>query len=167
MGAEEIYLEYESGIKINRPELNKVLRQLKSGDTLVCTEISRITRSTKQLCEIIDLAVQRRIKLVIGDFIVDCTTGIGVMVEGMIKIMGVFAEMERNMTIERTLSGLANARAKGVRLGRPPKTINSIPKKVLEYFPMYKEGKINKSDYARVCGISRPTLYKYIEIMTD
>lgn len=167
MGAEEIYLEYESGIKLNRPELSKVLRQLKSGDTLVCTEISRITRSTKQLCEIIEFAVNNQIKLVLGTFTADCTNGIDAMTEGMVKMMGVFAEMERNMTIERIRSGLENARSRGVKLGRPPKTIKDIPRKVLDYFPMYQEGIMNISDYAKVCGVTRPTIYKYIRLMTD
>lgn len=51
-----IYLEYESGIKENRVELNKLLNIVKSGDTIIATEVSRITRSTKQLCDIIELA---------------------------------------------------------------------------------------------------------------
>lgn len=53
---EYIYLEYESGIKENRTELNKLLNIVKSGDTIFTTEVSRITRSTKQLCDIIELA---------------------------------------------------------------------------------------------------------------
>jgi len=168
MGAEEIYLEYESGIKLNRPELAKVLNHIKTGDTLAVTEISRITRSTKQLCEIMEMAVKRKIKLVIGAFVVDCIeSNVDAMTDGMIKMMGVFAEMERNMTVERILSGLAHAKAKGVRLGRPPKTVKDIPQKIIEYWPMYKDGVLNKSDYAHLCDISRPTLYKYIKLLTD
>lgn len=167
MGAEEIYLEYVSSVKFNRPELTKVFNHIERGDTLVCTEISRITRSTKQLCDIIEFSVQRGIKLVIGDFVVDCTDGINVMVEAMVKIMAVFAEMERNMIVERTVSGLANAKAKGVRLGRPSKTADDIPKKVMEFYPLYRDGSINKSDYARLCGITRPTLYKYLNILNS
>ena len=51
-----IYQEYESGTKINRVELQKLLDIVKSGDTILATEVSRITRSTKQLCDIIELA---------------------------------------------------------------------------------------------------------------
>ena len=167
MGAEEIYFEFESGTKIDRPELAKLLRHIKNGDSLVTTEISRITRSTKQLCEIIDLAVKRRLKLLIGGFTVDCREGIDPMTEGMLKMMGVFAEMERNMTVERIKSGLRNACAKGVRLGRPKLTAKDIPKKVIDCFPMHKDGQISKTDYAKLCGISRPTLYKYLAIMVD
>jgi len=167
MGAEEIYFEYESGIKQDRPELSKLLRHIKPGDTVIVTEISRITRSTKQLCEIMDMVVKNQIKLVIGGLVVDCTSGMDPMTEGMIKMMGVFAEMERNMTIERIRSGVKNARAKGVRLGRPKFKADDIPKKVLDSFDLYKEGRITKTDFARICGISRPTLYRYIALLTD
>lgn len=167
MGADEIYFEYESGTKLDRPELNKVLAHIQSGDTLICTEIARITRSTKQLCEIIDLVVQRGLKLKIGGFSVDCTSGLDPMTEGMVKMMGVFAEMERNMIVERVKSGLANARAKGVRLGRPALTANDLPPKFFDYLPLYQSGHVNKTDFARLCGVSRPTLYKYIAVATD
>jgi DNA invertase Pin-like site-specific DNA recombinase len=81
--------------------------------------------------------------------------------------MGVFAEMERNMTIERIKSGLKNARAKGVRLGRPANTAAMIPKAVTDKFALYKAGHITKKDYAKLCDISRPTLDAYIALMTD
>lgn len=167
MGAEEVYMEYESGTKISRPELDKVLTHVSKGDTLIALEVSRLTRSLRQLCDIIELAKARQIKLVIGTLIIDCTGQIDAMTEAMLKIMGVFAELERKMTIERISSGLRHAKAKGIRLGRPKITAADIPKKVMDKFVLYKAGKLSKTDYARVCGISRPTLYKYIALMTD
>ena len=59
---ENIYREYESGIKNDRVELQRLLSAVEAGDTIVATEVSRITRSTKQLCEIIELA-QRSLTL--------------------------------------------------------------------------------------------------------
>jgi DNA invertase Pin-like site-specific DNA recombinase len=168
MGAEELYFEYESGMKIERPELQKLLRHIKKGDTLVTTEISRITRSTKQLCDIIEMAVKLELKLVIGQLVVDCTQGgMDPVTESMIKVMGVFSELERNMTVERIKSGLKNAKAKGVRLGRPKMTAANVPKKVVEHFGLYKGGVINKTDFAKLCGVSKPSIYKYIRLLTD
>lgn len=168
MGAEELYFEYESGTKMERPELAKLLRHIKHGDTLVTTEISRMTRSMKQLCEIIELAVKLELKLQIGNFEVNCNKeSMNPMTEGMIKMMGVFSEMERNLTAERVRSGIKNARAKGVRLGRPRMRADDVPKKVLEYFELYKAGHINKAGLARLCGVSKPTIYKYIALLTD
>lgn len=90
-----IYLEYESGTKVNRAGLQKLLSIVKSGDAIFATEVSRITRSTKQLCDIIELAKEKHIKLVLGSFVVDCTKELDPMTEGMLKMMGVFAELER------------------------------------------------------------------------
>lgn len=70
---ENIFCEYESGTKEDRMELNKLLNTVVAGDAIVATEVSRITRSTQHLCQIIQVAKQRKIKLVLGSFVVDCT----------------------------------------------------------------------------------------------
>jgi len=64
----------------------------------------------------------------------------------MLKMMGVFAEMERKMTIHRIKSGLNNARSKGIKLGRPELSIEDIPKKVIDNFDKYKNGELTKID---------------------
>lgn len=167
MGAEMIFHEYETGTKQNRPELIKLLSCIGERDSLVVTEVSRITRSVKQLCDIIEIVKEKKMKLIIGNFVIDCTGKIDHMTEAMLQMMGVFSELERNMTIDRIRSGIANARAKGVRLGRPKKTSAEVPKKVLEFWSIYKSGIISKTDYAKICNITRPTLYKYIALLTD
>ena len=139
---EMIYLEYQSGTKRDRAELNKVLLQIKKGDTLLATEVSRITRFTKQLCEIIEIAKEKGIKLILGTFIVDCTSALDPMTEGMLKMMGVFGQLERNMTVQRIRSGMANARAKGKQIGRPRLTQDEIPPIFYRYYPKFKKGKI-------------------------
>ena len=101
---DKIFYEYESGTKVDREQLNNLFDIVKSGDTIVCTEVSRISRSTKQLCEIIELAKDKKLKLIFGGFIVDCTKELDAMTEGMLKMMGVFSEMERNMISERVKS---------------------------------------------------------------
>ena len=82
---ENIYFEYASGIKEDRIQLKKLLEIVKSGDTIVATEVSRITRSTKQLCEIIEFAKNKHIKLVLGSFIVDCIKELDPMTERNFK----------------------------------------------------------------------------------
>lgn len=162
-----IYKEYESGTKVNRIELNRLLEIVNKGDIIITTEVSRITRSTKQLCEIIEFAKNKHLKLVFGSFIVDCTKELDAMTEGMLKMMGVFSEIERNMISQRVKSGVANARAKGKIVGRPTLTIKDIPQKVIDMNDLYKDAVISKTDYAKMCNISRPTLDKYIKIMID
>lgn len=167
MGADNqsIFLEYESCTNLNRVELNRLLKIITKGDSVVCTEVSIITRSTKQLCEIIDLAKENNISLVLENFVVDCSKELDPMTEGMIKMVGVFSELERNMISRRVKSGVANARAKGKIVGRPQLKLEDIPRKVMDNLEHYNNGILNKVDYAKVCGISRPTLDKYLTII--
>lgn len=166
-GAEDktIYREYESGTKVNRAELQKLLDIVKPGDTILATEVSRITRSTKQLCDIIELAKNRKIKLVLGTFVVDCRKELDPMTEGMLKMMGVFAELERNMISQRVKSGMENAKAKGKTIGRPAVTADDIPANFYKHYPKYKKGEINKKEFSRLCSLSYPTIYKYLRIV--
>lgn len=162
---ETIYLEYESGAKSDRAELNKLLNVVKEGDTILATEVSRITRSTKQLCEIIEFAQDRKIRLILGSFIVDCTKELDPMTEGMLKMMGVFSEMERNMIRQRVKSGMENAKANGKIIGRPQKTADDLPAIFYRHYPKYKNGEINKKELSRLCDLSYPTIYKYLALI--
>ena len=160
-----IYLEYESGPKIDRIELQRLMDKVVRGDTIIATEVSRITRSTKQLCDVLELAKKKQIKLFLGNLVVDCIKPLDAMTEGMLKMIGVFGEMERNMISERVKSGMANAKSKGKLLGRPATTIKYIPSLVIKWYEMFKKGKMNKSELAKMCSLSRTCLYKYIGII--
>ena len=162
---QNMYWEYESGTKADRVELNKLLNKVKQGDTIATTEVSRITRSTKQLCEIIELVQRKKIKLIIGAFVVDCTKGeLDPMTEGMLKMMGVFAEMERNMISQRVKSGMAHAKAKGKSIGRPRLTVEKLPTSFIRHYPKYLAKEINQVELARLCNCSRQSISKYIKI---
>lgn len=169
MGAvdETIYSEYESGTNTNRIELQRLLNTVKTGDTIVSTEVSRITRSTKQLCDILEIAKDRHIKLVMGTFVVDCTKELDPMTEGMLKMMGVFSELERNIISQRVKSGMQNAKEKGKQIGRPTITADDIPNSFYKHYPKYKNGEINKTEFSRLCGLSYPTIYKYLDIVEN
>ena len=160
-----IYREYESGMKAERAELLKLLDIVKEGDTVIATEVSRITRSTKQLCDIIELAKEKHIRLELGTFVVDCTKELDPMTEGMLKMMGVFSELERNMISQRVKSGMQNAKAKGKQIGRPSVTADHIPSIFYKHYPKYKKGEINKKEFSRLCNLSYPTIYKYLRIV--
>lgn len=161
---ETIYKEYESGTKADRAELNKLLKVVVPGDTILATEVSRITRSTKQLCEIIEFAKEKHIKLVLGSFVVDCSKELDPMTEGMLKMMGVFSELERNIISQRVRSGMDNAKAKGKVIGRPPVTADDIPAIFYRHYPKYQKGEINKKEFSRLCNLSYPTIYKYLRL---
>ena len=164
---ENIYLEYESGTKSDRIELNRLLDKLQDGDTIVTTEVSRITRSTKQLCELIEFIKARRIKLVIVNSVtIDCTQGdIDPMTKAFLQMAGVFAELERNMIVARIRSGMENAKAKGKHIGRREATKDDIPPMFMRYYQEYKADKYNVTELAKLCGLSRTTVYKYIRMI--
>lgn len=167
---DKIFMEYESGTKITRPELMKMLSVVNDGDTIVTTEISRLTRSTKQLCDLIDLIKEKHLKLIIKDSLtIDCTStdSIDAMTNAFLLLAGVFSELERNMICDRVRSGMANAKSKGIKLGRPTLTVDKIPSKVVALFDRYRNNQLTKTEYAKLCDISRPTLNKYIAILTD
>jgi DNA invertase Pin-like site-specific DNA recombinase len=124
-----IYLEYESGTKVDRVELAKLLNIVTKGDTIIATEVSRITRSTRQLCDIIEVVKDKNLKLVIGKTMtIDCTNGeLDPMTKAFLQMTGVFSELERNMISQRVKLGMVNAKAKGKEIGRPKVTKDSIP----------------------------------------
>lgn len=163
----KIYKEYESGTKTDRIELGKLLETVDESDTIIATEVSRITRSTKQLCEIIELAKKKHLKLIFGTFILDCTKTLDVMTEGMLKMMGVFAELERNMISERVKSGMKNAKLKGKKIGRPATNADAIPAIFYKHYPKFIKGEINKKEFSRLCNLSYPTIYKYLHLIEN
>lgn len=166
-GAKEIFLEYEHGDSAIKQELSSLLEQAREGDTIYTLEVSRLARSTKQLCEIIETVREKKLKLVIvGSITVDCSNGqIDPMTNAFIQMSGVFAELELRIIRERVRSGMANAKAKGRPIGRPQTTTDQIPQIFFRHYPAYKTGKLNLSEFARVCGLSRTSVYKYIHLL--
>ena len=166
-GAEEIYLEYEHGDKKIKPQQQQMLEQAQAGDTIITLEVSRLARSTQQLCEIINTISEKKLQLVIvGSITLDCRNGQpDPMSEAFLQMEGVFSQLELSMIRARVRSGVANARAKGSRIGRPQMTIDNIPSNFIRHYPAYRSGQLNVSELARVCGISRTTAYRYLGLL--
>ena len=166
-GAERIFLEYEHGDAAVKCQLSSLLEQAEEGDTIITLEVSRLARSTKQLCEIIETIKAKRLRLVIvGSITVDCSNGqIDPMTNAFIQMSGVFAELELRIIRERVRSGMANAKAKGAKIGRPQATADDIPAVFLRHYPAFKNKQLNVSELARVCDLSRTTVYKYLNLL--
>ena len=82
-------------------------------------------------------------------------------------MMGIFAELERNIISERVKSGLANAKAKGKVAGRPTTKYEDIPALFFKFYPKYKNNELNKMEFARICGLSYPTIFKYLSLVEN
>ena len=166
-GAEKIFLEYEHGDSAVKKEQEQLFETVREGDTVITLEVSRLARSTKQLCDIIELVKAKRIRLIItGSITMDCRNGqADPMTEAFLQMAGVFSQLELAMIRARVKSGMAKAKAKGSAIGRPQTTIDDIPTLFLKHYPAYKSKALNLSEFARVCGLSRTTVYKYLELL--
>ena len=162
-GSEEIFIEYEHGDSKIKSQQAAMFGQAEAGDTIIVLEVSRLARSTQQLCEIIECVRQKRLRLVIvGSITLDCRSGqADPMSEAFLQMAGVFSQLELAMIRSRVRSGMENARAKGRQIGRPQVSKEDIPAAFLRHYPAHKNGQLNISELARVCDISRTTAYKY------
>lgn len=128
----------------------------------------------------IRISSRKKLKLILGAFVVDCTKGeLDPMTEGMLKMMAVFAEMERNMISQRVKSGMLNAKAKGKQIGRKEMSKKDIPQVFLKHYDKYKvnqldkrKGKkpidrrgVNLKEFMAITKLSKNTIYRYIELV--
>ena len=166
-GAEEVIFEYEHGDAKVKKELHMLLEMAEPGDTIITLEVSRLSRSTQQLCEIIDVIREKHLRLIIvGSITIDCREGkADPMSEAFLQMAGVFSQLELAMIRARVRSGMENARAKGKKIGRRPTTKDDIPAIFYKHYPSYVAHQMNVSELARVCGLSRPTVYKYLKMV--
>ena len=139
-GAETVRFEYVHGDSASKPELELLLKEMQAGDTLLTLEVSRLARSTQQLCAIIDAIRSKHLRLeVVNSITIDCSKGeIDPMSAAFLQMAGVFAELELQMIRARVRSGMANAKAKGAQIGRPQVTC-------------YRDARRGKSDYGHLC----------------
>ncbi|WML79169.1 recombinase family protein [Streptomyces sp. VNUA74] len=165
-GCDEVYIDRASGKLASRPELDKALLRLREGDSLVITKLDRLGRSLKNLIELSERLKDEGVALVVLDQGIDTSTPIGRM---FYQILGAVAEFERELIVERTKDGLQAARARG-RVGGRKKALR--PRQVDLARSMYDEkGEDGKRRYtvqeiADELGVSRPTVYRYLEKKT-
>ncbi len=156
-GCEQIYEDQLSGARAERPGLQQALAYARSGDTLVVWRLDRLSRSLKDLIDMVATLETKGIGLKSLQESIDTTVSSGKLV---FHIFGALAEFERNLIRERTQAGLAAARARGRKGGRP-KSLNQ-DKQALTV-KLYEEKKHSIEQICKMMSISKPTLYKYIE----
>lgn len=165
-GAEIIYQEFEHGDAEQKKELEKLFAAVQPGDTIITLEVSRLSRSTKQLCEVVERVRAQRLRLqIVGSITIDCRGGdLDPMTAAFLQMAGVFSELELKMIRARVKSGMANAKAKGKQIGRPTLTRDALPESFYKHYPLYKGKQITKIELARLLGVSRPTLDRWLKV---
>ncbi|MBQ4553185.1 MAG: recombinase family protein, partial [Clostridia bacterium] len=149
-GATEIIFEYEHGDSKVKQQQELMLDRTQAGDTIITLEVSRLARSTQQLCEIIDVINKKHLRLIIvGSITLDCRNGKpDPMSEAFLQMAGVFSQLELAMIRARVRSGMENARAKGKPIGRPRTTKDDIPPAFYRHYPSFAAGQMNVSELA-------------------
>ena len=150
-----VVVEHASGLLDSRPELVKLLAVLRPGDTLVVWRLDRLGRSTAHLIETVTELGERGIGFCSLTEAIDTSTSAGRLLFGILASLAAF---ERDVLRERTMAGLAAARARGNVGGRP--TLMT-PAKLEIARQMLADGK-PKALVAQTIGVSRPTLYKHL-----
>ena len=165
---ENMFKEYISGSKDSRPELDRLLNIVKEGDVIYCSSIDRLTRSLKHFISLIDLAKEKKIKLVLGDFEVDCRGELSALMQGQLLMLSMVSEIMRLMIVESVKDGLKAAKSEGRIGGQPKLTPERIYHKnpdVSKYFIEYLEKRINFTEFCRLCQIGRNTGYRYLKVL--
>jgi DNA invertase Pin-like site-specific DNA recombinase len=162
-GCDEVFIDSASGKLANRPELTKALLSAnRAGDQLVITKLDRLGRSLEHLIELSAQLQARRVDLVVLDQGIDTSTAVGRM---FFQILGSIAEFEHALMSERTMDGLAAARARGRTGGQKPKL---GPRQVQLARQMYDElgddgkRKHTVQQIADEFGVTRPTIYRHL-----
>lgn len=157
-GCERIFNDQITGSKIQRPGLEAALEFARKGDVFVVWRLDRLSRSLKDLIEMVALLDSKKIGLRSLHESIDTSSSSGKLI---FHIFGALAEFERNLIRERTHAGLQAARARGRHGGRPNKLSPDKAKLAIQLY----EGK--QHSIQKICellGISKPTLYKYLKI---
>jgi DNA invertase Pin-like site-specific DNA recombinase len=155
-GCEVIFREKASGGRWDRPELHKLLGELRKGDVLLVWKLDRLSRSLRDVLTIMERVQEKKAGFRSLTEAVDTTTPAGRM---MMQMVGAFAEFERAMLKERTLAGLDAARKEGRIGGRPPKL---KAKQRLEIVRLVTRGKKTAADAARLFGVHPATVSRLL-----
>jgi DNA invertase Pin-like site-specific DNA recombinase len=160
-GCFRIFADTASGALDERPALSKVLDQLRPGDTLVVWKLDRLGRSLRHLIDTVAELERREIGFRSLQESIDTTTPGGKLI---FHIFGALAEFERDIIRQRTLAGLASARARGRKGGRPS---SMTPTKLVLARQMYDSRQHTLAEISRTLGVSRASIYRHLGQQSD
>jgi DNA invertase Pin-like site-specific DNA recombinase len=158
-GCEKIYKETASGAMRERPEMAKMMATLRKGDTVVVYKLDRLGRSLQHLLELVSEIEKLDVSIISVLDAIDTSTPNGRLV---FNIFGSLAQFERELIKERTLAGLASARARGRSGGRPKGLSEEAQKTAIVAEALHREGHLGVNEIAKRLQVSKATLYKYL-----
>jgi DNA invertase Pin-like site-specific DNA recombinase len=156
-GCVRVFTDTASGTRTDRPQLAAALDYVRPGDTLLVWRLDRLGRSLKHLVETVTGLHEREVGFKSLTESIDTTTSTGKLV---FHIFAALAEFERDLIVDRTKAGLAAARERGSKPGRKP---SLSPKQVDVARTLHARGEHTVSDIAKIVGVSRATIYRYLD----
>lgn len=154
-GAEKIYSEKMSGKNKERPQFKEMMDFVREGDVLYVESFSRLSRSTQDLLETVQILNEKGVKIISQKENVDTTTPQGNLV---MTIFAALSEFEREITLERQREGIAIAKAKGKYMGRKAKPVTDDFREAVK---MWSEGSLRLKEAIKRSGVSEATFFRY------
>lgn len=161
VGCNKIFLEIASGSKVKRPEWEKLLCELQTGDTLVVWKLDRMGRSLQHLIKIVEELLLKNIEIISLKDPINIITAQGRLI---FNIFASLAEFEKDLMRERAMAGLKSARARGRMGGRPKGLSEKAKKTACVAEALYKQNILTSNEIAQQLNISKMTLYKYLRV---
>ena len=155
-GCERIFNEKMTGTRSSRPELQMMLMTIREGDTLVVESFSRLSRSTKDLLDMVERLTKAGVQLISLKEDLNTNTATGKL---MLTMLSALSQFERDLIAERTIDGLKAARARGRKGGRPRSGTDKDRKQA---YAMYKANVMSCREIAEKFGVSLSTLTRWI-----
>lgn len=160
---EVVYQDIISGAKRERPDLNRMLDDLEPGDEVYIVSIDRLSRSTKDLLDIVEVIKEKGAYLIsIKDTWLD-TRESNPMSTFLLTVMGAMGQLERDMITARIQEGVEAAQARGVKFGRP----KGNSKEVLKAARLYLKGGKSMREIEKLTGVSRSTISKVVRQLKE
>ena len=160
--ADRTYIDKMSGVTRDRPELNRLLNDLRAGDIVVVKSIDRLSRSAKDFLDISEQIKRANANLIILDLNIDTSSSVG---ECVLTILAAISQMERNTIRQRTSEGIAIAKSLGKYTGRKTGAIALTSQHSIDRFKRLFKAGLSKSELAREFNVSRPTIYHWIKVL--
>jgi DNA invertase Pin-like site-specific DNA recombinase len=155
-GCKTVFKDEVTGAHVNRPALARCLKKLETGDTLVVWKLDRLGRSLRDLITMLDDFRSKSIRFKSLTEAIDTETPTG---RAMWQMIGVLAELERSLIVERTQAGIKAAKRRGVKFGRTPKL---TPDRLAHARKLIDQGK-TPTQAAKLIAVSRATLYRALQ----
>lgn len=155
VGCTKIFAEKISGVKESRQEWDKLIEYLRKGDTLIVTELSRMTRSLMHLLQVVKELEDKGINLISLRENIDTTSATG---RFFISVIGAISQMERELKAERAASGRESAKARGKTGGRPKTDIEKLEQARI----LYENSERTALEVCKIFGFGRRTFFNYL-----